>query len=56
MKISGMETWRHLGRKKKNPNKIHQYLGPREKNDGKLYAPNPQLEGTQFQQAVNPDS
>ena len=52
-----METGRNLGREKSGATKILQYLGPREKNDfGKLYAHNPQLEGTQFKQEENPDS
>ena len=52
-----MGTGRNLGRDKNGATRILQYLGPREKNDfGQLYTHNPQLEGTQFQQAENPDS
>ena len=52
-----VETGRNLGREKNGATKILQYLGPREKNDfGQLYAPNPQLEGTQFKQEEKPAS
>ena len=52
-----METGRNLGREGNGAAKIPQYLGPLEKNDfGQLYAHNPQLEGTQLQQADIPDS
>ena len=52
-----METGRDLGREKIGATKILQYLGPREKNNfAQLHADNPKLEGTQFQQAENPDS
>ena len=52
-----MNTGRNLGREKNGANKILQYLEPQAKNDfGQLYAHNPQLEGTQLQQADDPNS
>ena len=52
-----MVSGRNLGREKNGATKILQYLGPRAKNDfGQLYANNPQLEGTQLQQADDPNS
>ena len=52
-----METGRNLDREENGATKNLQYSGPREKNTfGQLYAPKPQLEGTQFQQAENPNS
>ena len=52
-----MNTGRNLGREKNGATKVLQYLGPRAKNDfGQLYAHNPQLEGTQLEQADNPNS
>ena len=52
-----MNTGRNLGREKNGATKIFLYLGPQAKNDfGQLYAHNPQLEGTQLQQADNPNS
>ena len=52
-----MDSGRNLGREKNEATKILQYLGPRTKNDfGQLYAHNPQLEGTQLQQADDPKS
>ena len=51
-----MDTGRNLGREKNDATKILQYLGSRAKYDfGELYAHNPQLEGTQLQQADNPN-
>ena len=51
-----MNTGRNLGREKNGVTKILQYLGPEAKVDfGQLYAHNPQLEGTQLQQADNPN-
>ena len=52
-----MNSGRNFGRQKNGATKILQYLGPRAKNDfGQLYAHNPQLEGTQLQQAEDPNS
>ena len=52
-----METGRNLGREKNGASKNFQFLGHRDKNDiGHLYAHNPQLEETQFDQAKTPDS
>ena len=51
-----MDSGRCLGRQMNGATKILQYLGPRAKNDfGQLYAHNPKLEGTQFQQAEDPN-
>ena len=51
-----MDSGRNLGCEKNGATKILQYLGPRAKNDfGQLYAQNPQLEGTQLQQADDPN-
>ena len=52
-----METGRNLGREMNGATKIFQFSGPRERNDfGRLCAHNPQLEGTQLQQAGRLDS
>ena len=52
-----MNSARNLGREKNCATKILQYLEPKAKNDfGQFYAHNPQLEGTQLQQADNPNS
>ena len=52
-----MDKGRNLDREKNGATKILQYLGPRAKNDfGQLYAHKPQLEGTQLQQADDPNS
>ena len=52
-----MDSGRNLGREKNGATKILQYSGPRAKNDfGQLYAHNPQLKGTQLQQADDPNS
>ena len=56
-KVFDMEAGRKLDRVKNGATKILQYLGPRKNNIfGEFYAYNPQLEGTQFQQAEKPDS
>ena len=52
-----MNTGRNLVREKNGATKNLPCLGPRAKNEfGQLYAHNPQLEGTQFQQADDPNS
>ena len=52
-----MDTGRNLGRDRNGATKILQYLVPKEKGDfGQLYAPNPQLEGTQRSQTTDPDN
>ena len=52
-----MNSGRNLGGEKNGATKILQYLGPQATNDfGKLYAHNPQLEGTQLQKANDPNS
>ena len=52
-----MDTGRNFGREKNGATKLLQYLGPNAKNNfGRLYAHNPQLEGTQLQQAEDPNS
>ena len=52
-----MVSGRNHGREKNGATKILQYLGPGAKNDfGQIYAHNPQLEGTQLQQADDPNS
>ena len=52
-----MDSGRNLGREKNGNTKILPYLGLWAKNDfGQLYAHNPQLEGTQLQQADDPIS
>ena len=52
-----MDSGRNLSREKSGATKILQYLGPRAKNGfGQIYAHNSQLEGTQLQQADDPNS
>ena len=52
-----MDTRRNLGRDRNGATKTLQYLRPKEKGDfGQLYAHNPQLEGTQRAQTVDPDN
>ena len=52
-----MNYGRNLGREKNGATKLLQNLGPRAKNNfGQLYTHNPQLEGTQLQQAEDPNS
>ena len=52
-----MENGRDLDREKSGATKILQNLGTREKNDfGHFYVHNRQLEGTQFEQAENPEN
>ena len=52
-----IDSGRNLGLEKNGATKILQYLGPRAKKDfGQLYAHNPQLDGTQLQQADDPNS
>ena len=51
------DTGRNLGREKNSATEILQYLGSNAKNDFvQVYAHNPQLEGTQFQQEESPNS